>query len=197
MQGGGILPRIIKQPDERKQDIINTARNLFFEKGYDKTTITDICNDLSISQGLIYHYFNSKTDILYSVFDEISNENAQDIKQIISQHNGSAGECLMEVSIKLKIPDNKYKKLLYSVKEEQGALYYIHTKFINLISPLLATIIERGNEDESWSCKYPKESAEFLLHGFTGCIVAPYNNQSEDINKRFEEIASRILSVKG
>ena len=55
--------RIIKDPEERKQEIIEAALHLFSQKGYEHTTIQDIAKYLNISQGLCYRYFKSK--VLY------------------------------------------------------------------------------------------------------------------------------------
>ena len=49
--------RIIKDPEERKQEIIEAALHLFSQKGYEHTTIQDIAKYLNISQGLCYSLF--------------------------------------------------------------------------------------------------------------------------------------------
>lgn len=52
--------RISKEPAERKQEIIGTAMRLFYEKGYEKTSISDIAKEMNVAQGLFYRYFPSK-----------------------------------------------------------------------------------------------------------------------------------------
>lgn len=52
--------RISKEPAERKQEIIDTAMLLFYEKGYEKTSISDIAKAMNVAQGLFYRYFPSK-----------------------------------------------------------------------------------------------------------------------------------------
>ena len=52
--------RISKEPAERKQEIIDTAMRLFYEKGYEKTSISDIAKEMNVAQGLFYRYFPSK-----------------------------------------------------------------------------------------------------------------------------------------
>ena len=49
------------------EDILSTAYDFFIEKGYEKTSVQDIINELGISKGAIYHYFKSKAEILQSV----------------------------------------------------------------------------------------------------------------------------------
>ena len=50
--------------DLRKQAILDTAENLFFEKGYAAATIQDILDALNCSKGSFYHHFESKLQVL-------------------------------------------------------------------------------------------------------------------------------------
>ena len=52
--------RISKEPEARKQEILETAMKLFAEKGYEKTSISDIAKEIGVAQGLCYRYFPSK-----------------------------------------------------------------------------------------------------------------------------------------
>ena len=53
-----------KYPEETVQKILEVSLKLFLEKGYDKTTMQDIVDNLGgLSKGAIYHHFKSKEDI--------------------------------------------------------------------------------------------------------------------------------------
>lgn len=54
------MARITKLPEERRKEIIDTAIKLFYEKSYEKTTISDIAKEINVAQGLCYRYFPSK-----------------------------------------------------------------------------------------------------------------------------------------
>jgi len=47
--------------------IIEQARNLFWLKGYEKTTIRNIADACSCTPGNIYNYFTSKEEILFKI----------------------------------------------------------------------------------------------------------------------------------
>ena len=47
-----------------KARLAESAWKLFYEKGYDNTTIEDIVDDSGTSKGSFYHYFKSKDDLL-------------------------------------------------------------------------------------------------------------------------------------
>ena len=54
------MPRITKAPEERRQEILDTAMRLFYQNGYEKTSIADIAQEMHVAQGLCYRYFPSK-----------------------------------------------------------------------------------------------------------------------------------------
>ena len=53
-----------EQKEERKQAILMSALSLFVEKGYHDTKISDIAEAVSMSMGLMFHYFSSKEELL-------------------------------------------------------------------------------------------------------------------------------------
>ena len=57
------MTRITKAPEERRQEIIDTAMKVFYEKGYEKTSISDIAKEMNVAQGLCYRYFSSKEEL--------------------------------------------------------------------------------------------------------------------------------------
>ena len=49
---------------KKKQDaLLNTAYHLFTEKGFQKTSISDIVNEAGVAKGTFYLYFKDKLDI--------------------------------------------------------------------------------------------------------------------------------------
>jgi len=51
-------------PEQRREAIIAAAARHFCEKGYEGTTIRDIARDVGVAEGLIYHYFPSKAELI-------------------------------------------------------------------------------------------------------------------------------------
>jgi AcrR family transcriptional regulator len=58
------------QAQERRLQLIDTACRLFAEKGMENTSIKDIAADANVAQGLIYHYFDSKEDLLWAIISQ-------------------------------------------------------------------------------------------------------------------------------
>lgn len=62
--------RISKDPHIRKQEILDTAMRLFYEKGYNATSMADIAKEMEVVKGLCYRYFDSKQ----ALFEEAMNQ---------------------------------------------------------------------------------------------------------------------------
>jgi AcrR family transcriptional regulator len=52
------------QAEERRLQILDTALKVFAAKGFKSASIKDIAEVAGISQGLIYHYFKDKEDLM-------------------------------------------------------------------------------------------------------------------------------------
>ena len=183
------MSRITKPVEIRRQEIIDTARKLFIENGFDKTAISDIVKTLNVAQGLVYHYFKSKTDLLYAVIDDILKEEAIIKEKIVSEHPGKAKDCLREL-FSVENPELKkqlYGELFVSLAANQAIMEYADKIMSTATEPFIVTLIERGNQDGSWNCEHPKETASFILYGIRGII-----NDSEPITG---SIVSRVLGI--
>ena len=74
--------RISKEPEVRRQEILDTAMSVYMEKGYEAATMRDIAAAMHVVPGLCYRYFESK-QMLYDTAIE------QYVKDITHQ-NGTA-----------------------------------------------------------------------------------------------------------
>lgn len=59
------------EPVSRFPEIINLSAELFRSHGYAETSIEDVANAAGILKGSLYHYINTKEDLLFAIIDEI------------------------------------------------------------------------------------------------------------------------------
>ncbi|MEG2285928.1 MAG: TetR/AcrR family transcriptional regulator, partial [Eubacterium sp.] len=52
-----------------KQNIINAAKQLFYENGYNKTGIQDIADFADVKLGTITYYFKKKDDMISDIYN--------------------------------------------------------------------------------------------------------------------------------
>ena len=64
--------RIVKEAEERRNEILDVAERLFGTKGFDGTSTTDILNEIGIARGTLYYHFKSKEDILDAMIERMT-----------------------------------------------------------------------------------------------------------------------------
>ncbi|MBP6993143.1 MAG: TetR/AcrR family transcriptional regulator, partial [Spirochaetes bacterium] len=57
--------------ERRKTQIVNTAKQMFIENGFQSTHIGQVCEKLDIARGTVYQYFRNKKEILYAILEDV------------------------------------------------------------------------------------------------------------------------------
>ena len=76
----GTAGRTVKAPDERRDEIIAAARELFAEQGINKTSISDVAARVGVTRGLVYHYVADKDSLVDVVLAEYIDELVERIR---------------------------------------------------------------------------------------------------------------------
>jgi AcrR family transcriptional regulator len=53
-----------RRPEERPNELLDAALRIFAERGYGNTRLEDIAAAVGVTKGTIYHYFETKEDLL-------------------------------------------------------------------------------------------------------------------------------------
>jgi len=87
------------QAEERRLQIMETALKVFADKGFKSASIKDIAEAAGISQGLMYHYFKNKEDLLAATIKQYSF--IEELKGILTARDDQpASQVLMETANK-------------------------------------------------------------------------------------------------
>jgi AcrR family transcriptional regulator len=66
------VTRRAAQARERRAQLLDAALALFAEQGFERATIKDLSEAAGVAQGLVYHYFASKDELLFAVIERQS-----------------------------------------------------------------------------------------------------------------------------
>ncbi|WP_284645728.1 TetR/AcrR family transcriptional regulator [Paenibacillus silviterrae] len=59
-----------KYKEQKKQEIIEAAKRVFRQQGYDLTSMEDIIENVQMSKGGVYHYFTGKEELFEAILRE-------------------------------------------------------------------------------------------------------------------------------
>lgn len=154
----------------RKKQILDTAEKFFFEKGYAKTTISDIINKIDIANGTFYHYFKSKDDLLMAIIDRDVDASYERISEIVNNDNLTALEkinTIYESSFTSRIQNSDRTKLLLEVfYHNEDNILFLHKRnleFLKRITPLFSKMMDQGMEEGVFNFGSSRFTAELIL----------------------------------
>ena len=88
------MPRTVKNPEERKRELLVTAMRLFADEGYDNVSVRAVARAAGVAPGLAYHYFDSKQNMFDAAIEEYSRRCSEGIIAILDDRSLSLDEKL-------------------------------------------------------------------------------------------------------
>ncbi|CEH33451.1 TetR/AcrR family transcriptional regulator [Romboutsia lituseburensis] len=175
------------------EDILSTAYNFFIEKGYEKTSVQDIINELGISKGAIYHYFKSKEEILQSVL-LLEKEKANIyLDKLIQEADGCNAKEKIKYVLNRLMSDEKINttnRFLLNQTNNSKAIIQSIIQTVNIDSIKFFEIIKDGVKDGSLKTDFPKECSELLL------LLCNIWLNPILFNRTYEETVNRFVFIQ-
>ncbi len=193
--------RVTKDPEERKQELIDAAEDLFMEKGYEQTAVSDIVRKVQVAHGTFYYYFPSKEDILEAVIDENIASLESNVKEIMQRHDLAPASKLNAMVNSIIGINVARRKIMDYLHEESSAVMHekMERRTVDRLVPLLAEVVALGAEEGYFNVQNPRETAEFLLASLVYFFHHPeiFANptRSEKMRRTLETILGRVLGV--
>jgi len=155
--------RVSLPPEERKEEIINAAEKLFYEKGYSKVTINDIIKDLGIVKGTFYYHFKNKKEVRDIIINRYLEGEIEHLNQI-NESELSALEKLSNMIFGIINLINNEDKVMHDVySRNPEILQELVTKRMNHFGPLITDLVDYGIEEGVFKPQYYEEAIQFLL----------------------------------
>lgn len=156
-----------KYPEETHQLILDVSTKLFWEKGYEQTSLQDILDRMGgLTKGAIYHHFRSKEEILIAVVERMSMENTVAMAKIRDDAGLSGKEKLEKMfSDSLKNPKQKDLFTVTPNLMENPKLLSFYLKMVayTIVPDYIVPVIRQGVEDGSIKTEYPDELADLIM----------------------------------
>lgn len=156
-----------KHPEETVDRILDVSFRLFMEKGYERTSIQDIIDNLGgLSKGAIYHHFKSKEDILVTVTDRMTAESNQMLGTIRDRSDLTGKEklkAIFKASICRPVQDDIFT-VAPNLSNNPRLIFSIFRETVDDTAPnYILPIIKQGMDDGSIQTDFPDELAELIV----------------------------------
>jgi AcrR family transcriptional regulator len=162
------MSRIIKNPEVRKAEILDSAQRFFFMKGYEETTIQEIIDDLNIAKGTFYYYFKSKIELLDELIEKISTEMASRLYSIVESEMNAVDKfnLLFQKGTAFEMENiDVFIVFLEVLFREENAIIRdkMYRRMIEKNTPFFIKVIKQGIEEGIFDTEYPEDVGEMMM----------------------------------
>jgi len=175
------------------QEVIEKTMNLFWEKGYESTSIQDIVKVTGLKPGSLYNIFGNKEGVFERVLERYANENLTQVKKILKANENyieNITNFLNEIVINTIANERTNGCLLVktllvvSHKDEKIQAYIVD--FFKKVEQLLKEILEKAKVKGQTSVD-PTSFSKFIVSTIYGSHV--YYKASKDEEALRENVA--------
>jgi len=200
--------RRAREKARRRKEILNAARQEFFERGFHRPTVDDVAARAEVSKGTIYLYFESKEGILAHLLleglDLLVNEMGAVCHPELSPEAEGTLQALANAYLRFCQSNPSYFRLIMAFDRgrfEESISPGLHKKVMNRSLQgldLLARTIEQGKTEGAFHVDDPWQAAGSVWAALNGVLVLmghPLRQQllRNDLGTMFEATLDLVL----
>lgn len=159
----------------RKETLLQTATELFAEKGYNGTSTSEIVGKAGVAHGTLFYHFKNKEGMLLAILENILNEYLDDMEGIAEAHLDGlkAVEALIRSSVHFR--QTRALELLVLMRDFPADLIrpdspqmQLIVRFFARLHELFKNCLERGQKDGTIRQLSAEKYAHILLGLLSG-----------------------------
>lgn len=170
------MARIVKEKEyaTKRNEILDVAQRLIYTKGYEQMAIQDILDDIQISKGAFYHYFESKGMLLEALTERMIDDAEQLLTPIVQDPHLAALEKLhlyFDTAARWKTAQKTYLLALLRVwytDDNAVVRQKVFSASAKSVVPMLTSIISQGIQEGVLDTPYPEQMGEVIHSLFQG-----------------------------
>ncbi|MDQ0862295.1 TetR/AcrR family transcriptional regulator [Bacillus sp. V2I10] len=182
--------------DERTEQIKQAALKVFARRGYTGTKTSMIAKEASISEGLIYRYFNSKKELFITIVQELMEEARRDL-EYVQYLPGTPFEQIRNLTENMLDENNKYAFMLIErarkaddVPEKVTQIFEEHST--NVLIDLLVPVFVKGQESGGFSQGEPRKMLSWYFTIINSLLIQ--DEVDEEYGLPDVDVLMRILA---
>jgi AcrR family transcriptional regulator len=170
------MPRVVKEDDyaARRNEILNVTRQLVYTKGYEQMSIQDILDEMKISKGAFYHYFDSKPALLEALIERLADEAEARFIPLLNDSTLPALEKLnryFSSAVQWKSTQKEYMLALFRVwYSDENAItrQKMFATMLQRVAPAFTRAIQQGVQEGTLCTSFPEQATVISLYLILG-----------------------------
>jgi AcrR family transcriptional regulator len=164
--------------EARRNAILDAAQRAIATRGYEQMAIADVLNELHISSGAFYHYFDSKPALLLAIVERMGEQIEQLVFPIVQDRASGALDKLQRFFKALDQWKLAHQRLVLAYMHiwfgDENAIvrHKLYLARIKRLAPMLEEIIRQGVAEGVFTAPYPDQTARMIVSLFEDVAYA-------------------------
>jgi AcrR family transcriptional regulator len=153
----------------RRDAILDAAQRLMLSKGYERLTVHDILDDLRISKGAFYHYFDSKPAVIEALTERLVGDSERVLAPIVADRELNALDKLQRFFGEVVRWKSARQSLLVAMlpvwyaPDNIAFRHKVDRAVANRLSPLLTVLVRQGVNEHRFATSYPEQAGAIIV----------------------------------
>lgn len=173
---------------------VEEATKLFFNNGYEGTSIRSICKAVNCEVGLFYYYYKSKSDLFDICLEEFFIPYRLEFQSIVDGAKENSKDAIFVFFECLKKITREFRAK-YSAKMHRNIRLAIREATVNAIEPYIAQIISLLKLDGICPIINEKLASVILAHGIGGVILHEDSDWVDNAKSECDKLIRGVLNL--
>jgi AcrR family transcriptional regulator len=183
-----------KQLQKRKQETLDVALRLLYERGYANLNMDELAEEVGISKPTLYQYFNSKDELVSQVIVRMFEK----MEEQLSELSGKSPFDQLEHFLRLMLKSRAEKRHVMAQLDSEIRRSIIQRnpelrEHLLTARSKLTRIVEKAQEAGDIDPALPAWVVVSMVFALQGIISNPYSK--EELQRSDEEISEAIESI--
>jgi AcrR family transcriptional regulator len=153
----------------RRDEILDAAQRLILSTGYERLTVQDILDNLQISKGALYHYFDSKPTVIEALTARLVSDSERALAPIAENPGMGAVKKLQAFFGQIILWKSEHQNLFVAMlpvwyaPDNLAFRLLVDRESAKRLAPLLSAIVRQGVDEGQFATAYPDQAGAIIF----------------------------------
>ena len=182
---------VLSAGEKRRSELLDLARAVFLEKGFEAATVNDILAAAALSKGGFYHHFKSKDEVLNALRARYTQWFLETVERSVAAVPDTALEEKFQTWIRA------YVEAYFTSHAEHDLVYHsVHASRANAdrlaVTSSLECLLQQGVEQGVWRLSSPAFTATIIYSAIHGVVDESIADGTVGSERPVEPLAERL-----
>ena len=192
------MSRIVKEPEERREELLQIGIKLFIQGGDINVSIQKVVKTANVAIGLFYYYFKTKEEFLEKAHERYLHDYVGDLEKVILDKSITVMDRLSLMMEQFSIRFHEVSKM-YQDKPPNNPKHFavLESLIINKLTESVTIYVKEGCDAGYFHTTQADLTALFIVCGLVGVLQRIHFVGNHQVDDEIQRIVFAALSIAG